>query len=306
MKGADALLQLLAAPALLAVPFRYAFDWFDGVRKERDGAKGLAFVCWYGLQHRPRRLPRWVTFIAAKVRAGLSWRHDRVTPHGPSTKRAVAFIFNSGRVPLKKDDLFRSKPVKLALAGPGQLLDVKIRLESDQTAGLRLTGERALLRKPKNHQTERALTFAYMASGHGLVVDIEYTAHGPVSFSLSGPVSGMKSSIQQNVLFEIDIEDSRRRQRQRRVDAWRLWIGSLMMAGAVTKTALDVLHGGHAASSRDWSYWLAMSLMGIGELMVLFAWYRMKQVKKIPAALRFWESPRKVPSIRIAEQTTVQ
>jgi hypothetical protein len=145
-----------------------------------------------------------------------------------------------------------------------------------------------------------------MASGHGLVVDIEYTAHGPVSFSLSGPVSGMKSSIQQNVLFDIDIEDKRRRRRQRRVDAWRLGIGSLMMAGAVTKTGLDVLHGGHAVISRDWSYWLAMSLMLIGELMFLFAWYRMKQVKKIPAALRFWVPPRKVPSIRIAEQTTVQ
>lgn len=303
---ADALWQLLAAPALLAVPFRYGLDWFDGVRKEKHGAKGLAFVCWYGLQRRPHRLPRWMTCIASKVKTHLMRRGQQATQAGAPTKRAIAFVFNSGRIPLKTDDLFQSKPLKLMLSGDGKLTGVRVRFESDQTAGIRLTGERSFLRRPKHHLTERALTFAYLASGHGLVLEIEYTGQEPVTFSMSGPVSGMKSSIQQQRLYEIDIVDSRRRQRQRRAETWSLWIGSLMMAGAVVKTAVDLTHGGHAAASRDWTFWATLSVMGAGEWLVLSAWYRVKQVKKIPTALRFWESSSNAPFVPAADRASIQ
>lgn len=302
----DALWQLLAAPALLAVPFRYGLDWFDGVRKEKHGTKGLAFVCWYGLQRRPHRLPRWMNFIASKIRTHLLQQGQRTPQAGAPTKTAIAFVFNSGRIPLKVDDLFQSKPLKLMLTGDGQLTRVNVRFESDQTAGVRLTGERRFLRRPQNHLTERALTFAYLAPGHGLVLEIVYTAHEPVTFSLSGPVNGMKSSIQQQRLYEIDIVNSRRRQRQRRAETWSLWIGSLMMAGAVVKTAVDLIHGGHAAASADWTFWVTIFVMGAGEWLALSAWYRVKQVRKIPTALRFWESSPNARFVSAADRTSIQ
>jgi hypothetical protein len=296
--------QLLPASALLAIPVKYAFDRFDGVRIEKHGAKGLAFVCWYGLQRRPPRLPRWVKFVASKVAACLPQRGDRAGQHATSTKKAVAFIFNSGRVPLKTDDLFQSKPLKLALIGDGQFVDVKLRYESDQTAGIRLTGERKFLRKPKHYLTERALEFAYLAPGHGLVLDIEYIAEEPVTFSLSGPVSGMKGSIQQKTLFEIDIENDRNRARQRRTDKWRLLIGSFVIAAAAIRMGFDIAHGDHAAINRDWTYWTALCVIMSGEWLALAAWFRMKQVRKVPAALRFFEPPPNSPSVRMTDRTS--
>ncbi len=304
--NADALWQLLAAPAVLAVPFRYGLDWFDGIRKEKHGAKGLAFVCWYGVQRRPRRLPRWMTFIASKVKTHIMRRGQQATQAGTPTKKAIAFVFNSGRIPLRTDDLFQSKPLKLMLSGDGQLNRARVRFESDQTAGIQLTGERSFLRRPKHHLTERVLTFSYLASGHGLVLEIEYTGQEPVTFSLSGPVNGMKSSIQQQRLYEIDIVDSRRRQRQRRAETWSLWIGSMMMAGAVVKTAVDLIHGGHAAASADWTFWVTIFVMGAGEWLALSAWYRVKQVKKIPTALRFWESSPNARFVPAADRTSIQ
>lgn len=298
--------QLLPASALLAVPVRYAFDRYDGVRNEKHGGKGLAFVCWYGLQRRPPDLPRWMKFVVSKGAACFPRHGIREAQYETSTKKAVAFVFNSGRVPLKTDDLFQSKPLKLALVGDGQLVDVRLRYESDQTAGIRLTGERKFLRKPKYHLTERALTFAYLAPGHGLVLDIEYIAPKPVKFNLSGPVSGMKGSIQQNTLFEIDIENDRKRARQRRRDMWSLLIGSFMIAVAAIRMWVDIAHSGHAAINRHWTYWTAIGVIVCGEWLALSAWYRMKQARKIPAALRFWEPPSNSPSVRITDRTGAQ
>ncbi|WP_155123285.1 MULTISPECIES: hypothetical protein [Burkholderia cepacia complex] len=303
----DALAQLLIAPAVLAVPLKYAFDFFDGVRKERRGVKGLAFVCWYGPQRRPLNLPGWIRFVASKIRNCFQSRGNRPTHGVLSTNKAIGFIFNSGQVPLKADDLFKSKPLRLVLSGSGELNDVSMRFESDQTADIRLTGERTFLRRPKNHSKERAIAFSYMAPGHGVAVEIEYSARGPVSFSLSGPVNGMRRSIQQQVLFEVDIESSQHRLRQRRSAVVRLWVGGLLMVAAITMAAIDVLFkGDHFLPTRDWTYWLSMVALAVGESMALMAWDHFRQPKKIPAALRYWDTAKNEPVNPVDQRTAVQ
>ncbi|WP_199544573.1 hypothetical protein [Paraburkholderia kururiensis] len=303
---ADALWQLLAAPALLAVPARYAFDWFDGIRKEKRGAKGLAFVCWYGARRQAPRLPRWMTFVASKTRTLFPRRAAEAMQQAPSSRKAIAFIFNSGRVPLSAEDLFTSRALKLALSGDGQLVDVRIHYESEQSAGIRFDGERTFLRRPKNHLTERTVSFAYMAPGHGVAVEIDYTSSTPVIFSLSGPINGLKNPIQQQVLFEVDIEDTQRRTRWHRTETFKLWAGIVMMALAVAGMMFDVFSGGHAGIGRGWRFWAIMTLMMVGEWIALTTWYHLGQRRKVPAALRYWEHPENASTISVVERTSVQ
>ncbi|MGU7770136.1 hypothetical protein ACV229_08125 [Burkholderia sp. MR1-5-21] len=187
------------------------------------------------------------------------------------------------------------------------MTDVRVRFESDQIAGIRLTGGKKFLRRPKHHLTERAIEFAYMAPGHGVAVEIEYSARGPVSFNLSGPVNGMRRSIQQQVLFEVDIESGQHRQRQRRSAVVRLWFGGLLMVAAITKTLIDILvNSDHFTPAKDWTYWLSMGSLAVGESMALMAWDHFRQPKKIPAALRYWDPAKNEPVIPVDQRTAGQ
>ncbi|MBN3748318.1 hypothetical protein G3N96_23255 [Burkholderia sp. Se-20373] len=199
-----------------------------------------------------------------------------------------------------------SKPLKLILSGDGELLDVAIRLESDQMVGIKLAGNRTIFRKPPNYRTERSITFSYMAPGHGLVLDIEYSANAPITFSISGPVNGMKNAVQQQILFDVDIENSRRLRRQRLAETLKLWLGGLMMASSTVFMVFDASTGGHAISSRGWTYWLTMGVMAIGEWLAIVAWHRLKQPKKVPATLRYWEPATKTRPIPIIDRATAE
>ncbi len=223
---------------------------------------------------------------------------DQVVRPATRKRRVVAFIANNGRIPLSGEDLFHSTPLKLKLSGDGQLVDVRIRYASEQTADLKVSGARTFFRRSKGDLTERTIRFGYMAPGHGLALDIDYEVHGPepVSFSLSGPVKGMKGSIPQQVLFEIEIEDTQRRRRQRRSENGRLWLGSLMMAGAMISGGVEAVTNGHVSVTKSVPYWFTLGILLAGEIIALGAWFRVKQVRKIPSALRFWDpSPKYIP-----------
>lgn len=288
------IIDYFLGPAVIAALMTYALGQFDGARKERRSAKSLAFVCWYGARRLPVRMPRWIIFLVSTLRSCLHKPTNQVVQATPPTQKVVAFIANNGRVPLSSDDLFKSTPLKLRLSGDGQLVDVRIHYTSEQTADIKLTGERTFLRRPKNYLTERDIRFGYIAPGHGLVLEIEYSTHGktPASFSLSGPVNGMKGSIQQQVLFEIEIENKQRRRRQRRSETLRLWMGVLIMVGAVIIAAFDTYaNGGRFAMTKHLPFWFTLGLLGVGEIIALVAWFRVAQVRKIPVALRYWEPP---------------
>lgn len=290
-----ALLDILLPPAVLGSVITYALGHFDGLRKERRSAKSLVFVCWYGARPLPVRLPSWMAMVAPIFRKHVHPAADQIARPATRKRRVVAFIANNGRTALSAEDLFHSTPLKLKLSGDGQLVDVRIRYASEQTADFKVSGERTFFRRSKNDLTERKIRFGYMAPGHGLALDIEYEVHGPepVSFSLSGPVKGMKGSIQQQVLFEIEIEDTQRRRRQRRSETGRLWLGSLMMAGAMIIGSVEAVTNGRFSVSKFWPYWFTLGILLVGEIIALVAWFRVEQVRKIPTSLRFWEPPRK-------------
>ncbi|MEX3693037.1 hypothetical protein AB3X91_34335 [Paraburkholderia sp. BR14263] len=298
------LLQFVAGPAVFAVFIKYLLDRFDGALKERHGAKSLAFVCWYGPHRRPRRFPHWVTSLASVIRRSFRRERKPIDEHAPSSRKTIAFIFNNGRVPLTTDDLFTAAPLKLVLQGDGELTNVKVAFETDQTAAIKL-GQRAFLRRPKNYATERSLMFSYMAPGHGVAIEVEYRASKTLGLSLQGPVKGMRNSVQQQILFEVDIENDERRRRRRRVDTWKLWVGGLMMAGAAVTMLLNArANSGRSAVDHSWQYWSAMLLMTIGEWTALSAWYRLKQRKKVPSRLRYWEPQENVPAIPVGDQVS--
>ncbi|KVB66122.1 hypothetical protein [Burkholderia cepacia] len=311
MKIIDSFLPPAVQAVVIGTLVTYALSQFDGVRKERRSSKSLVFICWYGARRLPVRLPRWITFVASVLRSRFRKPVDQIVLPTPSTQKVVVFIANNGRVPLSSEDLFKSTPLKLRLSGDGQLVDVRTRYESDQIAGIKLTGERSFLRRPKNHLIEREITFAYMAPGHGFALEIEYSTLGktPVSFSLSGPVNGMKGSIQQQILFEIDIENNQRRRRERRSEILRLWIGVLMMVVAVIVGVVDAYaNGGRFVMTKSLPYWSTLGLLAVGEIIALVAWFRVEQVRKIPAALRYWEAPQQPPglsAILTTDRTTV-
>ncbi|WP_186063315.1 hypothetical protein [Burkholderia gladioli] len=290
-----ALLDILLPPAVLGSIMTYALGHFDGLRKERRSAKSLVFICWYGARPLPVRLPRWMALAASIFRKHLHRAADPIAQPATRRRRVVAFIANNGRTALIAEDLFHSTPLKLKLSGDGQLVDVRIRYASEQTADLKVSGARTFFRRSKSDLTERTIRFGYMAPGHGLALDIDYEVHGPepVSFNLSGPVKGIKGSIPQQVLFEIEIEDTQRRRRQRRSENGRLWLGSLMMAGAMIIGSVEAATNGHFSASKFWPYWFTLGILLAGEIIALGAWFRVKQVRKIPSALRFWEPSHK-------------
>jgi hypothetical protein len=292
----DVFIEIAPATVPLAgVLLKYLLDGFDGVRKERYGVKGLAFVCWYGPHRRPLRLPRWMIFMASNLRALVpDASKNQISPQATSnTKKAIAFLFNSGRVPLKADDLFENKPLKIVLSGNGQLVDAKIRFESDQIAGFKLIERRAHFFRPRNYLTERALAFTYLAPGHGVALDIEYTSEEPVTFRLSGPVDGMKHSVQEKTLFGIDVDSPRRFEEKRKIVIRNICIGILLMSGASFEYFyLAFSHHGQSIITKDWTYLATLLTFVIGEWMALSAWELIKQPKKIPTALRYWVSLR--------------
>ncbi|WP_333985507.1 hypothetical protein [Burkholderia orbicola] len=102
----------------------------------------------------------------------------------------------------------------------------------------------------------------------------------------------MKDEIQQQILFDVNLADSRHPQRQRRTDTRKLWLGGLMMASAAIYMIFDASMGGHVISSRNLAYWLDVGVTATGEWIAISAWYRLKQPKKVPAALRYWEPTR--------------
>ncbi len=287
----DILLQPAIPAAFIGVFSKYALDRFDGFRKTRQDMKELAVVCWHGPLRRPLNLPRWVAQVITTTKNYFQ-RNRKQTSHTSTTRNAIVFIFNRGQTPLTSDDLFKSKPLKLRLSGNGELLDVKIRHESDHTAGIKISGHRTIFRSSPNHLTERSITFSYIGPRHGVVLDIKYRAETLCNFSISGPIKGMKDEIQQQILFDVNLADSRHPQRQRRTDTRKLWLGGLMMASAAIYMIFDASMGGHVISSRNLAYWLDVGVTATGEWIAISAWYRLKQPKKVPAALRYWEPTR--------------
>lgn len=282
----------IAPPAVIAVIIGFFLNKFDGIRKAKLENKSLSCVFWYGALPMPRNVPEWVGVLVKSIKKYFL-KKSTPQPIYSSSERAIVFVINNGRIVLKSDDLFKKTPLSLLLS-EGEIVSAKIIFESEQVSDAKLWGAPSFFRKPKHHLSERKVGFGYIAPNHGFVIEIEYRRSGTSMFSLSGPVSGMKQAVKQQVLYEVDIEDIPAYKRRAKSDLWRVRLGGFVMLVCVFGMLTSPWqYSWHPVSANTLTYQILLLVFSVAEFIALLAWFRIAQMKKIPTALRYWEFPLK-------------